>query len=123
MLLKVLRPEQVTLAADTVVTSVFGEAMLNRPESQLQEVVEQEAGATSPLMLCSTAGHDASGKVDSLASAVGIRLRALAMGSADGFATAESYIATAVKVLGLPCLLFSVLCECCVPKRCEGLGV
>ena len=48
-------------------------------------------------MLCSAPGHDVSGRVESMAREEGKELAAVAMGSVEGFKTADSFIASASK--------------------------
>ena len=63
----------------------------------LKEVVESEVKASSPVLLCSAPGYDVSGRVMGLADAGEKVLDSLAMGSAEGFLSAEKFIAGAAK--------------------------
>lgn len=60
--------------------------------------VALEVGASSPLMLCSAPGHDVSGRVDAMARHLKKELFSVAMGSAEGYASAERMVSTASKV-------------------------
>jgi len=60
--------------------------------------VSLEIGASCPLMLCSAPGHDVSGRVDAMARDLKKELASVAMGSAEGYATAERMVSTASKV-------------------------
>jgi dynein heavy chain 1 len=81
-------------------------------EFNLNEVIDHESKATSPIMLCSRPGFDASAKIDALAHArshttghttghatghKGFKYQSLAMGSVEGYQLAEKYIANASK--------------------------
>ena len=54
--------------------------------------------ASCPLMLCNAPGHDVSGRVDSMARDMKKDLSSVAMGSAEGFSTADRMVSTASKV-------------------------
>jgi dynein heavy chain 1 len=79
------------------VRSVFDDGFLQLPELDLGLVVEKESSSISPLLLCSTPGHDASYLVDDLASRTKKPYKALAIGSAEGFDLAEKAIQAAAK--------------------------
>jgi dynein heavy chain 1 len=57
----------------------------------------EEIDATSPLLICSAPGYDVSGKVESMAREMSKELNSVAMGSAEGFETAESMVTAASK--------------------------
>lgn len=77
----------------------FGEEFpwTGRGLNELPIVTSNELGPTIPLLLCSAPGHDVSGRVESMARELGKELSAVAMGSAEGFDTAESLVTTAAK--------------------------
>jgi len=75
---------------------VFGEDFQWQGRDELHAVVE-EIDATSPLLICSAPGYDVSGKVESMARETGKELNSVAMGSAEGFDTAESLVTAASK--------------------------
>ena len=68
-----------------------------RALSDLADVTNLEIGPTVPLLLCSAPGHDVSGRVEAMARELGKELSSVAMGSAEGFETAESLVTTASK--------------------------
>jgi len=82
-----------------IITETFGGDFpwQGRALNDLKYVTDLEIDATVPLMLCSAPGHDVSGRVESMAREAGKELAAVAMGSAEGFKTADSFIATASK--------------------------
>jgi dynein heavy chain 1 len=65
--------------------------------NDLIQVTEQEIGAHVPLLLCSAPGHDVSGRVEAMARELNVDLAAVAMGSAEGYDTADSLVTTASK--------------------------
>lgn len=68
-----------------------------RALNDLQIITELEVGPHVPLMLCSAPGHDVSGRVEAMAREMGKELAAVAMGSAEGYETADSLVTTASK--------------------------
>ena len=78
------------------VGSVLGN-LLQKPEFDLGEIEANESRCDAPLMLCSQPGHDASGKVDAIAEALGKTLLTTTMGSAEGFDLADKYVSSASK--------------------------
>jgi dynein heavy chain 1 len=82
-----------------VITGVFGEDFpwQGRALNDLNEVTESEINSTVPLLLCSAPGHDVSGRVEAMARDLGKELFSVAMGSTEGYATAESMVAMASK--------------------------
>lgn len=79
--------------------SVFGETFPwhGRGLNELMVVTEQELGPTVPLLLCSAPGHDVSGRVEAMARDLQKDLSSVAMGSAEGYETAESLVTAASK--------------------------
>ena len=69
LLLKGLRPDRLTAGGNLYVAAVFGSGFLTLPELDLSVAVDRETSASTPLLLCSTAGYDASYRVDALAAA------------------------------------------------------
>lgn len=57
---------------------------LTTPPSSLFQVVRVQASASSPVLLCSEPGHDASKQVDDLAEAQQRPMASVAMGSEEG---------------------------------------
>lgn len=65
--------------------------------NNLKDVVFKDISPTVPLLLCSAPGHDVSGRVEAMAKSESKELLSVAMGSAEGYKTAENFIATASK--------------------------
>lgn len=107
----VLRPDRVMSCLDTYVASVFGESFHWRELAQvnLSDMVQFDSVNSVPIMLCSEAGQDPSGQVDSLAQAMNksedstkyrvkcSSLLQVALGSAEGYADADHSISLAAK--------------------------
>lgn len=79
--------------------SVLGEDFpwQGRGLNELMQVTEEELGPTVPLLLCSAPGHDVSGRVEAMARELKKDLASVAMGSAEGYETAETIVTTAAK--------------------------
>jgi dynein heavy chain 1 len=82
-----------------LITKEFGEHFLwqGRALNHLEDVTEFEIGPTVPLLLCSAPGHDVSGRVEAMARELKKELAAVAMGSTEGFDTADSLVGMAAK--------------------------
>jgi dynein heavy chain 1 len=68
-----------------------------RSLNDLADVTEIEIGPTVPMMLVSAPGHDVSGRVESMARELKKELAAVAMGSSEGYDTAETMVTVASK--------------------------
>lgn len=66
-------------------------------ELNMSFVVEKEIKASTPILLCSVTGYDASGRVDDLAAELNKQLTSIAIGSAEGFSLADRAISSASK--------------------------
>ena len=97
-----------------------------RALNHLLDVTLNEIGPTVPMLLCSAPGHDVSGRVEAMARETNQELAAVAMGSDEGYATADSMVAQASK-RGTWVMLKNVhLCidwlRDSLMKRLQGLG-
>jgi len=77
-------------------TQIFGNDFDWQGRDELHAVVE-EIDSTSPLLICSAPGYDVSGRVESMARDTGKELHSVAMGSSEGFDTAETLVTAASK--------------------------
>ena len=68
-----------------------------RALNNLEDVTETDIGPTVPLLLCSAQGHDVSGRVEAMSRDLHKDLAAVAMGSSEGFETADALLASATK--------------------------
>jgi len=96
LVVKALRPERVCPALEAYVCEAFGSHFDWRAHCAVDlRSLMGDSRAAVPLLLCSEAGQDASGKVDALAGEK--QLLQVAMGSAEGFAQADKLIALGAK--------------------------
>lgn len=82
-----------------LIAETFGDEFpwQGRALSHLADVTNLEISSTVPLLLCSAPGHDVSGRVESMARELNKDIASVAMGSSEGFETAESLILIAAK--------------------------
>ncbi|QQP51744.1 Dynein heavy chain_ cytoplasmiclike [Caligus rogercresseyi] len=97
LLVQALRPDRFIAATNTFVGQVLGEKFTQEKEIDLASVVESQVKASTPILMCSVLGYDASGRVDDLAAELGKGITSIAIGSEEGFNQAEKAINTAVK--------------------------
>ena len=71
--------------------------LLNNLLFQQANIVDNELKSSTPILMCSVPGFDASGRVDDLAAELGRGITAIAIGSEEGFAQADKSINTAAK--------------------------
>ena len=94
--------------------------------SSIKKIILDEIDASTPLMLCSAPGHDFSGRVETLAKEEGKELLTVAMGSSEGFVTAEKYITSASKrgaiVMMRNCHLCTEWLKNVLVKKIQSLG-
>jgi dynein heavy chain 1, cytosolic len=90
-----------TSTVDVVKTimDVFGENFpwSGRGLNSLKSIQENEISASVPLMLCSAPGHDVSGRVEFMARELNKELSSVAMGSPEGYETADKFVSSAAK--------------------------
>ena len=63
----------------------------------MAQIIENEVNANTPVLMCSVAGFDASGRVDDLSAELSKKMTSIAIGSEEGFAQADKAINTAAK--------------------------
>ncbi|KAI8328287.1 dynein heavy chain [Blakeslea trispora] len=97
LVIKCFRPDRLLPATTIFATEVFDAEFMNTGELNLNQIVFEEVGSSTPLALCSVPGYDASYRVDNLVSESNNRCTSVAMGSAEGFALADQAISTATK--------------------------
>ncbi|XP_050667850.1 dynein heavy chain, cytoplasmic isoform X2 [Leptidea sinapis] len=99
LLIQAFRPDRVIAAATQLVAAVLGPGFMSRAETELDltSITEREINATTPALLCSVPGYDASGRVDDMATELNKPLSSIAIGSAEGFNQAERAINSACK--------------------------
>ncbi|CAO0793713.1 unnamed protein product [Mucor circinelloides] len=97
LVIKCFRSDRLLPATSIFAAEIFDADFMNTGELNLQQVVSDEVGSSTPLALCSVPGYDASYRVDNLVSETNMRCTSVAMGSAEGFALADQAISTAIK--------------------------
>lgn len=99
LLVKAFRPDRFISSAEMFVSSIFGVEFLEQCERMidLNSIVENEIKSTTPILMCSVTGYDASGRVEDLAAETQRQLISIAIGSAEGFTQAEKAINTSAK--------------------------
>jgi dynein heavy chain 1, cytosolic len=99
LIIKAFRPDKFISMSEIFVTSVFDEEFLQQAENLLDfaNIVENEIKATTPILMCSVPGYDASGRVEDLAAEKGKQIVSIAIGSAEGFTEAEKALNTSSK--------------------------
>ena len=97
LLIKSFRADRLVQASNRLVTNVLGSGFNADKELDLAQIVEHELSANTPVLMCSIAGFDASGRVDDLAAELGKQMTSIAIGSEEGFAQADKAINTASK--------------------------
>ncbi|XP_030020118.2 dynein heavy chain, cytoplasmic isoform X1 [Manduca sexta] len=99
LLIQAFRPDRVIAAATQLAAAVLGSGFMAKAETELDlaSITETQLNATTPAILCSVPGYDASGRVDDMATEMNKPLSSIAIGSAEGFNQAERAINTACK--------------------------
>ncbi|RHY13104.1 hypothetical protein DYB25_007654, partial [Aphanomyces astaci] len=97
-LVSMTRPDRLPFAAEKYIYHVFNDPSFPwRGDVEFRIQVEQETDSSRGILLCSTSGFDASGRVDELADVLHKKLSSVAMGSAEGFDAADKALNTAIK--------------------------
>jgi dynein heavy chain 1 len=94
-----LRSDRLPAAANEFVAVVLGQDFVKAAEAEpnMPDVVENQVSPSTPLLMCSVPGYDASSRVDDLAAEMNKPVTSIAIGSAEGFNEAEKAINTAVR--------------------------
>ncbi|CAF4259355.1 unnamed protein product, partial [Adineta steineri] len=99
LLTRAVRPDRLIIAAKSFVESVFGSEFVQKADAllNLEQIINEEIQGLTPILLCSVPGHDASNRVEELATNLNKNLTSIAIGSAEGFSLAEQAINAAAK--------------------------
>jgi dynein heavy chain 1 len=99
LLVKSLRPDRFVSIAEHFVSVILGAEFVQQAERMLDlvTIVESEIKASTPVLMCSVAGYDASGRVEDLAVETNKQMISIAIGSSEGFTQAEKAINTSSK--------------------------
>ena len=104
LLIRSLRPDRMLEAAASFVSEIFGSDLLAHTSHDLGHMVSEEVTASSPIILSSVPGHDASYRVESLVKMTNIRCTTVPLGSQEGVSLADSAIASAARTGDWVCL-------------------
>ena len=80
VLVKSFRPDRFVQACQKLVNVVLGNGFNADKELDLAKIVESEVNANTPVLMCSVAGFDASGRVDDLSAELGKPMTSIAIG-------------------------------------------
>lgn len=99
LVIQAVRPDRVIAAGHQLVDAVLSESFMPAGERELDlgKIVDTEVKGSTPVLLCSAPGFDASGRLDDLATELNRQITSIAIGSAEGFSQAEKAINSAVK--------------------------
>ena len=77
------RQDRLLAAAQQFVVAVFGPSFMQAAVQQLNlaNIVDNEIKASTPILMCSAPGFDASGRVDDLAAELNKQITSIAIGS------------------------------------------
>ena len=89
------RPDRLIAMATHVVNIILGTDFLHAAEAELdlEDIIQNEIKSSTPVLMCSVPGYDASGLVEGLNKSI----TSIAIGSAEGFNQAEKAINSASK--------------------------
>lgn len=94
--MKALRPDRVLPAINVFANQIFKANLVEISEYSLATVVKTQVQATTPIVMASVPGYDASYRVDhAVDQQTGVLCTSIAMGSPEGYALADQAIATA----------------------------
>jgi dynein heavy chain 1 len=82
LLTRAVRPDQLIIAAKSFVESVFGSEFVQKADALLnfEQIINEEIQGLTPILLCSVPGHDASNRVEELATNLNKNLTSIAIG-------------------------------------------
>ena len=82
LMIQAFRPDRLLAATHQVVHAVLGALFMQAAEQELNlaEIIENEVKASTPVLMCSVPGYDASGRVDDLAAELNKPITSIAIG-------------------------------------------
>ncbi|XP_033735277.1 cytoplasmic dynein 1 heavy chain 1-like isoform X2 [Pecten maximus] len=97
--IQAFRPDRLIAMSRVFVEKVLTANFMHCAEKELDlaDIVEVQIKASTPVLMCSVPGYDASGRVDDLATELSKQITSIAMGSAEGFTLAEKVINSSSK--------------------------
>ena len=99
LVIQALRPDRIPAASNEFVAACLGQDFVKAAEREpdMADVVENQVESSTPILMCSVPGYDASSRVDDLAAELNKPVASIAIGSAEGFSEADKAINTAVR--------------------------
>ncbi|XP_061897473.1 cytoplasmic dynein 1 heavy chain 1 isoform X1 [Entelurus aequoreus] len=99
LLIQTFHPDRLLAMSHIFVAKILGETFMNIIEQpiDLANIVDSEVKPSTPVLMCSVPGYDASGLVRDLATEQNKQITSISIGSAEGFNKADRDINTAVK--------------------------
>ncbi|XP_018619664.2 cytoplasmic dynein 1 heavy chain 1 isoform X1 [Scleropages formosus] len=99
LLIQTFRPDRLLAMSHIFVAKVLGDSFMAAIEQPLDlaSIVDSEVKPSTPVLMCSVPGYDASGLVRDLAAEQNKHITSISIGSAEGFNKADRDINTAVK--------------------------
>ena len=80
--IQAFRPDRLMAATHQLVNSIMGVSFTAEAETELNlaQIIESEVKPSTPILMCSVPGYDASGRVDDLAAELNKPCTAIAIG-------------------------------------------
>jgi dynein heavy chain 1 len=99
LVVQAFRPDRLLASAHLFVGQAVGQNFMHAAEQEidLANIIEIEVKASTPILMCSVPGYDASGRVDDMAAELNKGITSIAIGSAEGFSQADKAINSAIK--------------------------
>ncbi|GAW79183.1 hypothetical protein PGO_021530 [Plasmodium gonderi] len=100
LIIKALRPDKLDKCFNKIINVILGKDFLWIPElstNEFEKYVKENANGNTPIVLISSPGFDPSNKVQQLSEKCKMSLFSIAMGSEEGYISAEKIISSAQK--------------------------
>ncbi|XP_074643936.1 cytoplasmic dynein 1 heavy chain 1-like isoform X2 [Tubulanus polymorphus] len=99
VVIQAFRPDRLLAMTHIFVECVLGKTFMQQAEQEmnLTMIIENEVKASTPILMCSVPGYDASSRVDDMAADANKQISSIAIGSAEGFNLADKTINSAAK--------------------------
>ena len=82
LLVRAFRPDRLIASAHLFVSAIMGTSFMQHAEQELDlaGIIENEVKCSTPILMCSVPGYDASGRVDDLATELNKPITSIAIG-------------------------------------------
>ncbi|CRG93244.1 dynein heavy chain, putative [Plasmodium gallinaceum] len=100
LIIKAVRPDKLDKCFNKIINIILGKDFLWLPElstNDLEKYVKENTNGNIPIVLISSPGFDPSNKVQQLSEKCNVLLSSIAMGSEEGYISAEKIISSAQK--------------------------